>query len=103
MAETDGVGLGALLTDGVWVGEGLLFGSEALALQSGVDDGLQVQAGHVVAKVGDAFPTNGASGEDGVAVGLVRLSKAVGGHEDRAGEVRELNGLTHPGTTKVTG
>eukprot|EP01084_Bolivina_argentea_P262773 444512_1 len=102
VAEANRVVHGALDADGVGVAEGLGLRVEALGSLGGRDQGIEVDVLHGVANVGHVLPADGASGEDAGSVGLVGLRDAVGGHEDRAGEVRELDGLAHPGATEVT-
>ena len=63
----------------------------------GIDEGGEVCA----CDVGDAGPGNEAGGEDAVEVALLGALDAVGGHENRAGELGELFLLVLPGGAEV--
>ena len=101
VAKANGEVVGALLTRGVGVRELLVGGGKAGRGHRGVEEGGIVDVGHGIANVGDILPPDGAGGEEAAAVGLLRLCEAVGGHEDGAGELWELNRLAHPRSSIV--
>ncbi len=70
---------------------------EALGRQCRLDDRREVAIGDMH----DTRPGHQAAGEQSVLVGLARLLDAVGGHQDRTGELVELGRLLHPGTAVV--
>ena len=53
-------------------------------------------------RMGNAGPTHEAAGKEASRIIVYRPLDAVGGHQDRAGEVRELLALEHPGAAEMT-
>eukprot|EP01084_Bolivina_argentea_P262776 444515_1 len=101
VAEADVVARGALLANGVGVGELGVVDAVALGGLRGREQLREVDVGDRVADVRDALPADGAGRVQAAAVRLVRLREAVGRHQHGSGEVRELNRLAHPRAAEV--